>query len=71
MTEEKNVIVREKLANKMEIHKCVLCHNAPCKKMYKNIDPERIIRAVKFKNEKGARNLIGNEEICFEKNARS
>lgn len=69
MTIEKNEIIREKLSNKMEIHKCVLCHNAPCKKMYKNIDPERIIRAVKFKNKKGARNLIGNKEACFEKNA--
>lgn len=69
MTDEKNMTIKEKLSNKIEIHKCMLCHNAPCKKMYKNIDPERIIRAVKFKNERGARNLIGNEETCFEKNA--
>ncbi len=54
--------------NKMEIHKCVLCHNAPCKKMYKNIDPERIIRAIKFEDQKGARTLIGDEKTCFEKN---
>ena len=60
MNEDKNI--------QMEIHRCALCYDAPCKKMYKNIDPERIIRAVKFKNEKGARNLIGDEITCFEKN---
>lgn len=54
--------------NKMEIHKCVLCHNAPCKKIYKNINPERIIRAIKFDNIKGARTLIEDEQKCFEKN---
>lgn len=68
MNQEKNTMIKEKLSNKMQIHKCALCHDAPCKKMYKNIDPERIIRAVKFKNEKGARNLIGDEITCFEKN---
>lgn len=54
--------------NKLEIHKCLLCYNAPCKKMYKNIEPERIIRAIKFENEKGARILIKDEKTCFEKN---
>ena len=58
----------ERLKNKMEIHKCVLCHNAPCNKLYKNIDPERIIRAIKLNNEKGARSLIKNETNIFEKN---
>ena len=53
--------------DKMEIYKCVLCYNAPCSKMYKNINPERIIRAIKFDNIKGARSLIENEQICFEK----
>ncbi|MBR3162874.1 MAG: NAD-dependent dihydropyrimidine dehydrogenase subunit PreA [Clostridia bacterium] len=52
----------------MEVHKCVLCHDAPCLKIYKNISPERIIRAIKFDNVKGARQLIGDEKKCFEKN---
>ena len=55
-------------SNKMEIHNCVLCYNAPCSKMYKNINPERIIRAIRFDNDKGARFLIDSEETCFEKN---
>lgn len=68
MNQENNNAIKENLLTKMEIHKCVLCHDAPCKKIYKNIDPERIIRAVKLKDEKGARILIGNETTCFEKN---
>ena len=51
----------------IEIHKCVLCHNAPCNKKYKNIKPERIIRAAKFDNLEGARYLINDKENCFEK----
>ena len=63
--------MKEELNNKIEIHKCVLCHDAPCKKIYKNIDPERIIRAIKLENIKGARTLIKNENNCFEKNPNS
>ena len=66
MDENKNVIINEELLNKIEIHKCVCCHDAPCLKMYKNINPERIIRALKFDNKKGARSLIQDEENCFE-----
>ena len=58
----------EELSDKIEIYKCVCCHDAPCIKMYKNINPARIIRALKFKNEKGARTFIKDEENCFEKN---
>lgn len=49
-----------------QVHRCILCHNAPCKEMYKNIDPERIIRAIKFNNEKYAHSMI--HDNCFEKN---
>lgn len=52
---------------KMEINRCALCYDAPCKKIYKNVDPERIIRALKFNNEKGARTLI-NDEKYLDKN---
>lgn len=58
----------DKINNKMEIHKCVLCYDAPCTKIYKNINPERIIRALKFDNKKGARILIDDSNTCFEKN---
>ena len=52
----------------LEIHKCALCYDAPCKKIYKNVDPERIIRALRFDNEKGASILINNYENFLEKN---
>jgi len=52
--------------DKIEYEKCALCYDAPCQKIYKNISPERIIRALKFDNIKGARYLIDND--CFEKN---
>ena len=65
----KSEIAEEEILYRMEICKCVCCHDAPCIKMYKNINPERIIRALKFDNEKGARSLINNEENCLEKNS--
>ena len=53
---------------KIETHKCALCHNAACTKVYKNINPERIIRAVRFDNLKGAGTLINDESNCMELN---
>lgn len=64
----KSSTILKKISYKMEVNKCILCHNAPCKKMYKNIDPERIIRAIKFDNIKGARSLISNDKNCYDKN---
>lgn len=52
----------------IELHKCVLCHNAPCSRMYKNINPERIIRAIRFDNIKGAYKLIEDKSNCLEIN---
>lgn len=52
----------------IELHKCALCYDAPCSKMYKNINPERIIRAIKFDNIKGAYNLIEDKSKCMELN---
>ena len=60
-------LARSELSMETEINKCVLCHDAPCKKIYKNIDPSRIIRAIKFDNKKGAISLINNS-MSFEKN---
>ena len=56
------------MKDSLEIHKCVLCHDANCLKMYKNINPERIIRALKLDNIKGARSLIKDEKNCLDKN---
>ena len=54
-----------------ELHKCVLCYDAPCSKMYKNINPERIIRAIRFDNIKGAYKLIEDKSKCMELNDNS
>ena len=59
--------MNEELNNKMEIHKCVLCHDAPCTRIYKNINPERIIRAIKLDNKKGARTFIKDPKTCLDK----
>ena len=63
----KNTKIKEELFDKMEVHKCVCCYDAPCSKIYKNVNPERIIRAIKFDNKKGARILINDEETFLEK----
>jgi len=52
----------------LEIHKCALCYDAPCKKIYKNVDPERIIRALRFDNQKGASTFIKDKNNYLEKN---
>ena len=59
-------LARSELSMETEINKCVLCYDAPCKRIYKNIDPSRIIRAIKFDNKKGALVLINNSS--FKKN---
>lgn len=51
------------------IHKCLLCHEGVCNKLYKNINVERIMQALKFDNIKGARYIIKDEKTCFEKNS--
>ena len=48
----------------LEIHKCSLCYDAPCKKIYKNVDPERIIRALRFDNLKGAKSFISDNYLA-------
>lgn len=60
--------MENKTISKLEIHRCALCFDAPCKKVYKNIDPERIIRSIRLDNIKGARTLINDENNCYEKN---
>ena len=49
--------------NKIEVHRCALCYDANCNKLYKNINPERIIRAIKFDNLKGARYLLKEKSL--------
>lgn len=58
----------ELLKIKKEINSCVCCYDAICDKIYQNIEPSRIIRALKFNNLKGARLLIKEELNYLEKN---
>lgn len=51
----------------LEIHKCALCYDAPCNKIYKNVDPERIIRALRFDNPKGASIYVKDKNTYLEK----
>lgn len=44
----------------LEIHKCALCYDAPCNKDC-DICPERIIRAIRFDNLKGACYLLDDK----------
>lgn len=60
---ENNKKIIEEISLNMEIHKCALCHNAPCNKIYKNVDPERIIRALMLDNKKGARTLFNDNYL--------
>lgn len=61
-------LARSELSLQTEINKCILCHDAPCKNIYKNIDASRIIRAIKFDNKKGARALINNYDLVLNEN---
>ena len=65
---ENNKKIIEEISLNMEIHKCALCHNAPCNKIYKNVDPERIIRALMLDNKKGARTLF-NDNFLLKDNS--
>ena len=53
----------------LEIHKCALCYDAPCKKIYKNVNPERIIRALRFDNLKGAKSFINKNYLVKNENS--
>ena len=61
-------LARSELSLQTEINKCILCHDAPCKNIYKNIDASRIMKAIKFDNKKGARILINNYDLVINEN---
>lgn len=50
---------------KLEIHKCRLCHDAPCSKKCPYIKPDKILRAARFNNVSGACTLIDKENPCI------
>lgn len=52
-----------------EIDKCLLCYDAPCKKVCPNLKPDRIIRSIKFGNKKACKSLIKKDNPCENCNA--
>lgn len=49
------------LTEKKEILSCVMCHDAPCSKAFKDFDIARIIRAIHFENYDTAADLLIDE----------
>lgn len=50
----------------VELEKCLMCHDAPCTKECKALDPARLIRAVNFRNVPGAAHLMPDIKPCTE-----
>lgn len=49
---------------KIETHKCKLCYDAPCSNKCPYFSPDRIIRALRFDNLKGACYLLKKKNLC-------
>ena len=49
---------------KTEVGRCLLCHDAPCSKVCKNMDVSGIIRSIRFDNSDGAAARIADAGIC-------
>lgn len=49
---------------KTEVDKCLLCHDAPCTKACPALDPARVLRAIRFRNEQGAAMLLPEADLC-------
>ena len=47
-----------------QISRCLLCHDAPCTKVCPQVDPARILRAIRFENDLGAAMLLPDDDIC-------
>jgi len=50
-------------AEKNELHRCLLCHAAPCTIACPKMDPARLLRAIRFENADGAAQLLP-ENAC-------
>ncbi len=50
--------------NLLELHKCLLCHDAPCSAACPAGDPARVLRSLRFDNAYGASVLWGGKDIC-------
>ena len=44
--------------DRSELHRCLLCHDAPCAGICPRFDPSRVLRALRFDNAAGAAQLL-------------
>lgn len=51
--------------DKASVHRCLLCHEAPCTAACPQKDPARILRALRFDNEDGAAFLAAKDKPCL------
>ena len=49
-------------AEKNELHRCLLCHAAPCTMACPKMDPARLLRAIRFENADGAAQLLSEND---------
>lgn len=47
-----------------KVHRCLLCHDAPCTNACPDQDPARILRAVRFGNDQGGALLLPEADRC-------
>lgn len=61
-----NIEIRSHLALKNEVEGCLLCHNAPCSKQCNyGLEPDKVIRSLRFDNSNGAKALLDATDACF------
>lgn len=52
------------VVDSLQINRCLLCHDAPCTKACKDMDPAKILRSIRFDNAVGAAMQLPDDDIC-------
>lgn len=47
-----------------DVNRCLLCHDGPCSGACPHLDPARILRSLRFRNEVGAAMLLPETDVC-------
>jgi len=50
--------------DRMEVQRCLLCHDAPCDSACPHVDPARILRAIRFQDDQGGALLLPEADPC-------